>query len=120
MPYGDDLQGYLSDQEFEDVLCQLVQSLQRSGIYWEFPGQFLEDGSHYTKGSPSRLGAWGHTPQEAWENLHRFPYAEGEGGLTSDQWDHYVRVHGLSSETSTVDSRRFPDVDPEFTVLDRD
>lgn len=136
--YGDGLQGHLSLDEFKSLFRQLVAALDRAPIYWEFEGnrtcdripdpalvnweaellgveapETTEIPARDRKGAPTSMGAWGHTPAEAWQRLHR---TEGFYKITAEQWRAHVAEHGLRPETITADERVFPDADPDWAA----
>lgn len=135
LEFGEGDQGWLTDEEFIDVMGRLIRSLERAPIWWEFEGTRTKDReqpkgdweaallgteppatpppipAEDRAGAPTSMGSWGHTPAEAWDRLHddRDRYR-----ITGARWLAYVAEHGLVNQTVTVDERVFPDTDPDW------
>jgi hypothetical protein len=105
-------QGWLDPAAFVALMRQLIPALQRAEIYWEFPGIQPRDVGVLEAGTPVMYGAWGHTPEQAWEQLN-----QPSNYLTSVGIDEATQAamraeQQLCPQTVTVDDRVFPNPDP--------
>lgn len=110
--FGHPLDGFLSPEEFRQLLTQLIGELERSEIYWEFPGIEPKDIGRVKAGTPRTYGAWAHTPEEAWERLHTMSVYLRSHGYTEERYAAMMAEQQMSPETVTVDDRVFPDPNP--------
>jgi hypothetical protein len=108
---GED-QGWLDGPDFVELMTRLIGELQRSPIFWDFPGVQPDDIGAIKAGTPTTYGAWAHTPEEAWERLHQpsaYLRSKGIDDETQAQW---LANRKMKPQTVTVDDRVFPDPDP--------
>ncbi|MGV8847693.1 hypothetical protein [Tessaracoccus sp.] len=113
MDFGEEYDGFLSDEQFQGLFADLVRQLVRAPRLWEFTGAQVGDLAGCPTGTPRTYGAWGHTPQEAYATLTAKPgmWVESLG-----EWDDHVTAMALDPATITVDDRVWPDPEPAFTV----
>lgn len=105
-------QSWLEPDDFVLVMRHLIRRLERAEIYWEFPGVEPYDAGVIKAGTPTYYGGWGHTPEQAWEQLNSpSPYLTSVG-LSEQQQAEMRAARRLQPQTITVDDRVFPDPDP--------
>lgn len=112
-------QGWLDPDDFVLLMTRLIGELERSPILWEFSGAEPADVGAIDAGEPARYGAWGDTPEEAWQAMHetsQYLCGNGIDEATQRQW---LADRKMNPRTITVDTRVFPDPDPFVTAASR-
>lgn len=109
-------QGWLDGSQFVELMTTLIGELKRAPILWEFEGVEPLDVGVVKAGDPAQFGAWGHSPEEAWEAMHapsEYLRSKGVDDATQVQW---LAQRRMSRSSITADDRVFPDPDPFATV----
>lgn len=113
MDFGEEYDGFLSDEQFRDLFTELTGRLARAPRLWEFTGAQVGDLAGCPAGTPRTYGAWGYTPQEA---LTTLTSKSGTWPESLGEWADHVTAMALNPATITVDDRVWPDPEPVFTV----
>lgn len=112
--HGHPLDGWLDGPEFVELMTRLIGELERAPIYWEFPGIQPDDIGRVKAGEPTTYGAWAHTPEQAWERMHEPSVYLLRHGLDKARQAEMVAARQMVNQTVTVDTRVFPDPEPQF------
>lgn len=105
-------QGWLDGPDFVELMTRLIGELERAPILWEFPGVEPADVGVIKAGAPAKFGAWGQTPEEAWERMHEPSEYLRDKGIDDATQARWLADRNMSPQTITVDDRAFPDPDP--------
>jgi hypothetical protein len=121
-PYGRSLDGTLDQEEFTCLLLALVPRLRPAPRSWEFSGVVVHDTPRGPAvGSATTYGAWGHSPEEAWREMHRYPEGDAVYAEMVSREEHAANMAArrMNPHTITVDERVWPPTKPVFAVAPR-
>lgn len=111
----------LSDQDFCNLMMQLVSSLEKSPFRWEFEAYKLtmpESNSWAAIRTPEKTVeyGWGATPEEGWAETQLISDYLLEKGCDEETQKMYLELKDISRTPLNEDTRVFPEIEPVFEV----